>query len=412
MEFTVYLFILIFLTYWGAYFSASETALFSLPNTKIKNYQSNSDPKKRLIAKLINQPRDLLVTIFMLNTLTNILVQNVASNMFGEEAGLALKVGVPLLITLFIGEIIPKCLGLQHNVTISYYVAPLINYLQELLGPLRRVIINITFPVSRFLFFFLQKEDNISRDELLHVLKASEEHEILNKEESELVCGYLDLQDAIVKELMRPRQDVLFYNIEDPLNKLTSLFIDQKCSRIPVCHGTLENLKGVIAAKEFFLRRKEINSGKDLIHLLSKPLFVPENSLARVLLRRFAERNEEIGIVVDEYGSISGLITREDVLEVVIGQIADQRDKKSLFSRQNDNEIIMSGKLEIDEFNDIFHANLTSKNNLVTMGGWITEKLGDIPKTGTKFESEGFLFHILTADSNRVRRIYVRKLVP
>ncbi len=377
---------------------------------KIKNYETDRDPKKKLIANLLNQPRDLLVTVFMLNTLVNILLQNVASQMFGTDASMVLKVGVPLIITLILGEIIPKCIGLQHNATISYHVAPLINFLQGLLGPLRRLVINVTFPVSRFLFFFLHKEENISREELLHVLKASEEHEILNKDESELVCGYLDLQDAFVKELMRPRQDILFYNTDDPLTKLTSLFIDQKCSRIPVCKGSLENLVGIMTAKNFFLNRKEINNGDDLTQYLSKPLFVPENSLARILLRRFAEQKEEVGIVVDEYGSIAGLITREDVLEVLIGQIDDQRDKKSLYSRQSENEIIMSGKLEIVQFNDIFDAYIDSKNNMVTMGGWLTEKLGDIPKAGTKFESDNFLFHVLTANSNRIRRIYVRKL--
>lgn len=403
------LFMLIFL---GAYFSASETALFSLSNAKVKSYHSDVDPRKQLIARLLHQPRDLLVTVFMLNTLVNILIQNVASNIFGMSASWALKVGVPLLLTLILGEIIPKCLGLQYNMTISYYASPLIASLQGFLGPVRRMIIAITFPISRFLFFFLHKEENISRDELLHVLKTSEEHEILDKSEAELVCGYLDLQDASVKELMRPRQDVLFYNIDDPLSKLTWLFIDQKCSRIPACRGSLENLVGIIAAKEFFIHCKDVSKGEELIPYLSKPFFIPENSLARVLLRRFAEKDEEIAIVVDEYGSISGLITREDVLEVVIGQIDDLRDKKTLFSRQSDTEIIMSGKLEIDEFNEIFHADLTSKNNMVTMGGWLTEKLGDIPKAGTKFQSDNFLFHVLTAESNRIRRIYARKLKP
>lgn len=411
MEELAYFTVLLLLTFLGGYFAAAEVALFSLPSTRVKSYQGDADPRKRLIAQLLHQPRDLLVTVFMMNTLLNIIAQNVASQMFGAEASWLLKVGVPLVLTLILGDIIPKCLGMEHNTFLSYNVAPLIAYLQNLLGPLRRLIIHITFPISRFLFFFLKKEENISRDELMHVLKTSEEHEVLNADEAELVGGYLDLQDASVRELMRPRQDVLFYNVNDPLSKLVSILVDQKCSRIPVCQGgTLENLAGIIAVKDFFLRRKKINTGEELLKHVSKPFFVPENSLARVLLRRFAERNEEIAIVVDEYGSISGLITREDVLEVVIGQISDYRDKKMLYSRQSDHEIIMSGKIEIDDFNEIFGSSITSKNNLVTMGGWLTEKLGDIPKAGTKFESDGFLFHILTAEGTRVRRVYARKL--
>jgi CBS domain containing-hemolysin-like protein len=411
MEDVIYFLVLLLLTLLGGYFAAAEVALFSLPVTRVKSFQSDSDPRKRLIAQLLHQPRDLLVTVFMLNTLLCIVAQNVASQMFGSDASWLLKVGVPLVLTLILGDIIPKCLGMQYNTSLSYYVAPLIAFLQDLLGPLRRLIIHVTFPISRFLFFFLRKEQNISRDELMHVLKTSQEHEVLSENEAELVGGYLDLQDSSVKELMRPRQDVLFYNLEEPLTKLISLFVDQRCSRIPVCRGgTLENLVGIIAAKDFFLRSKNILTNDDLLNYLSKPFFVPENSLARVLLRRFAERNEEISIVVDEYGSIAGLITREDVLEVIIGQIDDLRDKKMLYSRQSSSEIIMSGKLELDEFNAIFHSDLTSKNNMVTMGGWITESYGDIPKAGTKFESDGFLFHVLAAEGTRVRRIYVRKL--
>lgn len=410
MEDTLYFIALIFLTLLGGYFSAAEVALFSLPSTRVKGYETDSDPRRRLIAQLLHQPRDLLVTVFMMNTMLCIVAQNVASQMFGADASWMLKVGVPLVLTLILGDIIPKCLGMQHNVTLSYYVAPLIAFLQDLLGPVRRLVIHVTYPISRFLFFFLRKEESISRDELMHVLKTSQEHEVLDESEMELVAGYLDLQDSNVKSLMRPRQDVLLYNIEEPLSQLTKLFVDLKCSRIPVCRGSLENVIGIITAKNYFLRSKKIHNSEDLLRYLKKPFYVPENSLARVLLRRFAERNEEIAIVVDEYGSIAGLITREDVLEVIIGQIDDLRDKKTLYSPQSENEIIMSGKLELDEFNAIFHSDLTSENNLVTIGGWLTERYGEIPKAGTKFEADGFLFHVLTSEGTRVRRIYARKL--
>lgn len=404
--------LLVFLTFWSAYFSASETALFSLPATKIKAYGTDANPHRRLIASLLEHPRDVLVTVFMLNTLVNILLQNVASHMFGNLAGWTLKIGVPLVITLIFGEIIPKSFGMQNNVAISDFVAPMINRLQNFLTPIRRLIIAVTYPLSRILFFFLRKEETISRDELRHVLKTSEELEVLNKDEAKLVCGYLDLQEALVKELMRPRQEVLFYDINEPLTKLTHLFVDQQCSRIPVCDGSLENVIGIISATEFFLYRQDLTSKERLVKQLTKPFFVPENMLARVLLKRFDEKKCILAIAVDEYGSIAGLITREDILEVIIGQIKDLRDEKSLFSKQNENEIIASGKLELDEFNTFFSSDLESENNRVTLGGWIIEQLGEIPKSGTKFENSGFLFHILTATPNRIRRIYIRRLNP
>jgi CBS domain containing-hemolysin-like protein len=399
---------LLILTCWSAFFSASEMALFSLPMTTVKAYQQSLLPRKRLIAQLLSQPRDLLVTVFMFNTLVNILLQNVASHMFGSLASWVLKVGVPLLITLIIGEILPKYVALQNNYTVSYYVAPLTDFFQRICAPLRKLIIKITFPISRGLFFFLEKEDTISKGELLHVLKTSEQHDILHKDESELVCGWLDLQDASVKELMRPRGEVIAYDLNAPLTQLIHFFVDRKCSRIPVCKGPLENVIGIISARDFFLHRKQIATPQDLHPWLSKPFFIPENTLARLLLRRLDEHGHEVALVVDEYGSISGLIAREDILELVIGQIEDLRDSASLYTKQSENEIIASGKLELAEFNDIFNSSLTSENNMVTIGGWLTEQMGDIPPAGTKYETGQFLFHVLAANKNRIRRLYIR----
>jgi CBS domain containing-hemolysin-like protein len=402
--------ILLVLTLASAYFSSAETALFSLSSTKIKAYQYNADPRKRLISKLVLQPRDLLVTIFMLNTLVNILIQNAASSMFGAAAGWGLKVGFPLVLMLVLGEIIPKSIGLQNNLRLSYLFAPSIDFLQNFLRPIRKAIIAVTAPISRFLFFYLRPEESISKEELKHVLKTSQEHGVLHHDEAEFVWGYLSLQDTLVKELMRPRDDILYYDISEPLSKLIYLFVDQECSRLPICDKSIQNIIGILSAKTFFLHRHELTSGNQLIPLLSKPYYVPETTPARILLRRFDEQNEVLAIVVDEYGSVSGLITQEDIIEVVIGEISDLRDVRSLYTQAGKNEIIASSRLELSEFNDLFQVDLTSESNMVTIGGWLIEQLGDIPKSGTKYEAHGFLFQVLAADPNRIRRLYIRKL--
>jgi CBS domain containing-hemolysin-like protein len=401
---------LLFLTFSSGFFSASETALFSLSSMRIRAYQSDADPRKRLIARLVLQPRELLVTVFMLNTLVNILLQNVASHMFGDESGWELKVGVPLILTLIFGEVIPKYIGLQNNITLAYYVVPVINFLQQLLTPIRHFIVAITIPVSRLMFFYLKKEESISKEELQHVLKKSEEHGVLHPDEAELVWGYLNLQDSLVKELMWPREDMLVYDINDPLTKLEHLFIEEGRTRMPVIDKSLDNLMGIITVRAFLLNRKQLTLGRDLLPLLVKPYYIPESTQARTLLRRFEDKQEVLAIVVDEYGSISGLITREDLLETVIGKISDYRDQKPLYTKAGNDEIIASGKLELSEFNELFNTNLESANNMVTIGGWLTEHLGDIPKSGTKCEASGFLFQVLSADPNRVRRLYVRKI--
>ncbi len=268
----------------------------------------------------------------------------------------------------------------------------------------------MTSVVSRLIFFFLKKEEEISFDELQHALKTSRHYGILNEDEAELIRGYLILKESQVKELMRPREEILFFDADEPLSRLIHLFVDQECSRIPVCRENIDNLLGIITSQTLFLNREKLHTISDLIPLLEKPMFAPEGMRGETLLRQMYDRQQSLAHVVDEYGSISGLIALEDLVEKVVGEIADARDEKSRFTRSGQDVIITSGKLEIAEFEEVFGVTLPSQNNLVTVGGWLTERMGDIPRTGVKYTSHGFLFHVLEADQKRVKRLYIRRL--
>jgi len=401
---------LILLLLVSGFFSASETSLFSLSSLKIKAYKTDSDPHKRLVADLLSSPRDLLVTVIMVNIAINILVQNVSSSLFGEESNWALNVGVPLALTLFLGEVIPKSIGLVNNTTISYRVAPVLFFFQRLLSPIRKALVAVTSVVSRIFFFFLRKEEEISIDELQHALRTSRQYGVLQAEEAELIRGYLALQESTVKERMRPREEVLFFGLDEPLSRLVHLFVDQECSRIPVCKEGLDQIIGVMTSRQFFLHRESIHSVDDLPPILERPFFVPETVAAKILLRQFYDRQESFAIVVDEYGSVSGIIALEDLVETVIGEIADRRDEKNLYTLSGSDVIIASGKMELAELEKIFDSPFPSKNNMVTVGGYLTEKMGDIPKSGSKLITDDCLFHVLAADPTRVRRVYIRRM--
>ncbi len=379
---------------------------------KVKAFKNSEDKRKQIVAKLLASPRDLLVTIIMLNIVINIMIQNITSSIFGDFSGWALNVGVPLALTLIFGEVVPKSIGMANNAAISYRVAPFLQSAQRFFLPIRKVLTSITSVVSRLVFFFLKSEEDISFDELQHALKTSRKYGILNEDEAELVRGYLILQEAQVKELMRPREEVLFYDMEEPLSKLVHLFVDQECSRLPVCRESLDNVVGMVTSQVYFLNRERLQSASDLIPLLQKPMFAPEGMSAEALLRQMYDKQESLALVVDEYGSISGLIALEDLVEKVVGEIADARDEKSRYTRSGEDVIIASGKMELAELEEIFGESLPSENNMVTVGGWLTEQMGDIPKTGVKYTAHGFLFHVLAADAKRVRRIYIRSLKP
>jgi putative hemolysin len=403
------LLLLIFL-FCSGFFSSSEVALFSLSSMKVKAFKTDADKRKQLVAKLLSSPRDLLVTIIMFNIIINILIQNVTSSIFGDFSGWALNVAVPLALTLVFGEVIPKSIGMANNAAISYRVVPILNAAQRFFLPIRKVLTAVTSVISRLIFFFLRSEEDISYDELQHALKTSRHFGILNEDEAELVRGFLHLQDSQVKELMRPREEVLFYDIEEPLSKLIHLFVDQECSRIPVCRENIDSVIGMITAQVFFINRENLQVPSHLLQYLEKPFFVPEGMSAEALLVRMYEKQQSLALVVDEYGSMSGLISLEDLVEAVVGEIADARDEKSRYTMSGEDVIIASGKMEMAEFEKIFGVSLPSENNMVTIGGWLTELMGDIPKTGAKYTSHGFLFHVLAADPKRIRRIYIRRL--
>ena len=401
---------LIFLILLSGTLSGSETSFFSLSPLTVKSYKHSLDPRKGLIARLLERPRELLVTILILNMLANILVQNTVSSIFSEFPGWTLKIGLPLALTLIFGEILPKSFALPNNAAIAHLVAPTFDWVARVLRPIREPLTRATSWISRALFFFLREEKEISSDELRHVLKTSEESGVLLPQECDLVGGMLDLQHSIVRERMRPREEILFYDIQEPLSQLTHLFINMEITRVPVCDGNLENLIGILSTRRFFFHHDQIKEPADLRFIVKRPYYVPESTKAWTLLRILRERGESLAMVVDEYGSISGLITQEDLIEAVVGEITDRRDVKLLYTRSSEDIIIASGKLELSEFRDIFGIPLKSRENIVTLGGWLVQQLGEIPIVGTKYATDQFLFYVLAAEPNRVRRIYVRRL--
>lgn len=186
--------------------SASETAFFSLPGTKTALYRKETDKRKRLVASLIENPHDLLVTILILNIFANIVVQNIASDLFAHSHGWLLKVGVPLILTLVFGEILPKSIALSNNESICLTIAPSVKRTKKLLKPIRNLITPIAMRLSHFVCSWLNKPEQISKEELQHVLVTSKARGILTHQEAQLMQGYLNLQETNIKGLMQPRE--------------------------------------------------------------------------------------------------------------------------------------------------------------------------------------------------------------
>jgi putative hemolysin len=410
MIITSLILILALLLLCSAFFSGAETALFSLSHMRARSFKQDSAKAKKIVGKLLENPRELLVTMLMFNVTVNILIQNVTSRIFGTFSSWLLTVGVPLILTLFLGEAIPKSVAISHNLKIAPIVAPIIYAIQYMIAPIRIVLTFVASGISRICFFFLKREKEISLDELKHALKTSKERGIISQDEAKLIRGSLKVDEMIVKELMQPRQEIISHNIEDPPSNLVQIFVDKECSQVPIIDKEIDTVIGIMTADRYFLHRKKIVTGNDLKRFIKTPIFVPEIVSVRNLLATFQELQETIALVVDEYGLISGIVTKEDIFEMIIGQIEDKRSEKSLYTRQSNDVIIASGKMELHDLEEIFDIHLESSSNMVTIGGWLTEMMGEIPKNGAKYTTEQLLFHILSSTPTRVSRVYIRKL--
>lgn len=402
--------LLVLFTIISAIFSASETALFSLSPLTVKSFKEDPKKRKKLVASLLRSPYELLVTILMINVLVNILIQNTTSHIFGDLSNWLLTVGVPLGITLIFGEIVPKTLAMQNNKAFASFISPVIAGARYIVGPVRSIITIFASFLVRSFFFFMNKEKKITKEELRHALKQGKDQGILNSREATLMQGYIYLRHKAVKELKRPREEIIYYDLSQPLEELEKILVEQDVSRLPVTDGGLENIKGIISLRNYFLQKDKLSRPEDIIPFLIKTYYVPESMPAKNLLRYLDNKSKSLAIVVDEYGAISGLITQEDLIEEVVGEISDSRDAKMKYTPAGKNAIIASGKLELVEFEEIFGTYLSSPRNMVTINGWLIERIEALPKAGAKIEEEGFFFHILSADPNRIRRVYIRKL--
>ncbi|ANH79126.1 hemolysin family protein [Candidatus Chlamydia sanziniae] len=406
---TVFIFLVICFTLCSGFISLSQIALFSLPTSLISHYKRSRSKKQQQVASLLSHPHHLLITLIFCDIGLNIGIQNCMAILVGDTASWWFTVGIPLAITLILGEILPKAVALPYNTQIARSVAPTIRFFTKILKPMLYWGIS---GINRLVQWILSKEqvNLIQPQELKEVLQSCKDFGVVSQEERRLLYGYLSLGDCSVKERMQPRQNILFYDIQTPIEHLYSLFSKKHCSRVPVCNDNLQNLLGICTAKALLLYGKPLQSSDEILPLLKKPYYMPETISAKTALCHLAAEEETLGMIIDEYGSIEGLITQEDLFEIVSGEIVDQRDNQLLYTTSGKDVVIAAGTLELRDLNEIFDINLPTNNNTATLGGWLTEQIRAIPTTGMKLTWNNLLFQVLDAAPNRVRRVYIRKM--
>jgi len=416
MTVTLLLFLAILLGF-SAFFSGSETALFSLSGLSVEKLKQKKPARGEIISRLLARPRRLLVSIVIGNMLVNILssslAERISASVFADgplrSLAWVFSTVVMTFIILIFCEVGPKVLAINRSEKISLAVAPLIFLLERLVLPLRVLV----QAVSDFFLSFLERkkphrETPLTREELETALDQGSREGTLNGEEKEMISEIFKLGDKTVRQLMTPRNEIVSFEVETPLEEIAAVIREREYSRLPIYSGKMENVIGILYPKDLLIARARGVERPELADLLRKPFFIPETMKASRLLKEFLERKIHIALAVDEYGGIAGLITLDDLVEEVVGEIRERGETPPEYEEVAEDTIQLPGRLELDFLNDEFGLELQGENN-VTLGGFLSERIGRLPQPGDAWGEGDLRLTVVSVKKRRVDRVLLQR---
>ena len=398
----------------SALVSAAEVALFSLTQKDIKTLFEQDAAKANLISKLLQRPKKLLATILIANNFSHIgvviIFSFVGNDIFAAIASPVLKFVVEVLLIAFLillfGEVLPKVYASRNNIKFSKFIAHPILFLDQLLSP-------VSLPMRAGTVFLHEKlgkqKTNISVDQLSQALELTSTDDT-SSEEQKILEGIVSFGNTDTKQVMSPRIDVFALDIEETFAEIYPKIVDKGYSRIPVYRENIDQIEGVLFVKDLIphIHKKEF----DWSQLMRKPFFVPENKKLDDLLKDFQRLKSHLAVVVDEYGGTSGLVSLEDVIEEIVGDISDEFDDENInFSQIDDKNYLFEGKINLKDFYRIVDVDENlfedKKGEAETLAGFILEILGNFPKKRQKIHFGNVYFTVEVVDKKRVKQIKV-----
>ena len=406
--------ILVGLLLLSAYFSASETALISLSAGKVRALVEKKKPGAALVERLKSNPHKLLITVLVGNNLVNISASVYATIVFQKllgDSALGIITGVLTLIILVFGEIVPKTLAQRHAAFLSLLVAPPLYIFSVIFTP---IIWSLDGIVKGFLFITgkLHKEKSVTEDELKAFVSLGAEEGTIEKDEQEFIENVLEFGDTRVEEIMVPRVNVQALPLEATFKEAVDFVMRHHHSRIPVYRDTIDNIVGILTVKDLlrYVRRERPDATLWTIPLL-EPLRVPGSKKINELFEEFQKRRVHLAIVLDEHGGTRGLITLEDVLEELVGEIEDEFDKEAKpqnVRKIGKTEVEVTGKATICEINEALGITIPGAEHR-TISYYITETLGHFPKRGEVIEGKGFTVTVDEMKKHTIVKVTVEK---
>lgn len=410
---SIQLIFLIILLILSGFFSSAETALTTVNRHKIRALSEEGNSRAALVLKLIDQPGKLLSTILIGNNIVNLSASSLATSLALRllgSAGAGIATGILTFLILIFGEITPKTYATLKSESISLIYAPAIYFLTILLTP---VIAVVNFLSSRILILLhidpSQSHKVMTEKELRTIVDVSHEEGVIEEEEKEMINNVFDFGDLVAKDIMIPRIDITFVPLDISPEDLMDIFVRDQFSRLPVYDETKEKVVGIVYLKDlYFYQIQHGDEPFDLKKILREPFFTYETQSISDLMAKMREESISFAIVLDEYGTTAGLITLEDLIEEIIGEIRDEydEDETEQFRVINENEYIVDASMKLIDLNDLLKLEIESED-YDSIGGKIIELLDHIPKKGECASLDGVTFQVLSMERHRISRVRI-----
>ncbi|MBN2096857.1 MAG: HlyC/CorC family transporter [Candidatus Omnitrophica bacterium] len=409
MNLAWHLSLLVILLILSGFFSASETALFSLSKIQLRRIKEQHPRRSALIDQLLNSPRRTLNTILTGNMLVNITASALITETLislNVKQSLSLSVGLAAFLLLVFGEVTPKTLAIYYAEGFSCFICRPLSLFAKLIFPIRWAWAKIADFFSQGLIgqhHFWQPF--LTEEEIRGLISIGEKEGVVSQEEEQMISTVFDFGERSVNEIMVPRVDIVTIDINEDSAYLEKVLKSSRHSKIPVYKDNPDNVLGIVYAKEYLLAPRS-----DWQSLVRPVLFVPETKKIEELLFEFQAQKSYLAIVTDEYGGTSGMVTIEDILEEIVGEIQDEYDtEEKLIVRVDEQTVSLSGQTSLYDLNDELGTHFKAKD-AQTAAGFMIHLFGRIPKSGESIKYRSYFFTVDDVRKNRIRKISMRKI--
>lgn len=405
--------VLLFLIFLSAFFSCSETALTTVNRIRVRSMIEEGNKKAITLGKVIENSGKMLSAILIGNNIVNISSSSIATvlaiDLLGST-GAGVATGVITLLILIFGEITPKTLATIHAEPIALHVAGIIYAIMYLLTPVIFIVNKLSLGVLTLLRVDPNsKTATMTETELRTIVEVGHEEGIIESEEHRIINNVFDFGDTRAKDVMVPRIDMTFVSVESTYEELLNIFEEYRYTRLPVYEDTTDNVIGIINIKDILLYKQDTEFHvKDY---LREAYYTYESKRLSELMMEMRKTSVNIAIVLDEYGVTAGLITLEDLLEEIVGEIRDEydEDEEEIFKSLGENEYEVDGQIKLGDLNDLLGSNFSSED-YDSLGGYIMENLDRLPEEGDTITADGFRLDVETLDKNRITKVRICRL--